>query len=84
MRSQTSSTAPIALVVFLLLLAAGGGLLIAKTDPGLSLGVVFLLVVLFASFLNTELACTSSSFPCYFLLRSSSGALEASPSESRW
>ena len=56
MRSQTSSTAPIALVVFLLLLAAGGGLLIAKTDPGLSLGVVFLLVVLFASFLNTELA----------------------------
>ena len=56
MRSQTSSTAPIGLVAFLLLLAAGGGLLIAKTGPGLSLGAVLLLVVLFASFLNTELA----------------------------
>jgi O-antigen ligase len=55
-RSQTSSTAPIALIVFLLLLAAGGGLVIAKTGPGLSLGAALLLVVLFASFLNTELA----------------------------
>jgi O-antigen ligase len=55
-RPQTSSAAPIALIAFLLLLAAGGGLLIAKTGPGLSLGVTLLLVVLFASFLNTELA----------------------------
>jgi hypothetical protein len=55
-RSQTSSTAPIALIAFLLLLAAGGGLVIAKTGPGLSLGAALLLVVLFASFLNTELA----------------------------
>jgi O-antigen ligase len=54
--SQTSSTAPIALIAFLLLLAAGGGLVIAKTGPGLSLGAALLLVVLFASFLNTELA----------------------------
>jgi len=55
-RSQTSSTAPITLIVFLLLLAAGGGLAIALTGPGLSLGAALLLVVLFASFLNTELA----------------------------
>jgi O-antigen ligase len=55
-RSQISSTAPIALIVFLLLLAAGGGLVIAKTGPGLSLGAALLLVILFASFLNTELA----------------------------
>ncbi len=55
-RSQTSSTASIALVAFLLLLAAGGGLVIAKTGPGLSLVAALLLVILFASFLNTELA----------------------------
>jgi O-antigen ligase len=39
-----------------LLFAAGGGLVIAQTGPGLSLGAALLLVLLFVSFLNTELA----------------------------
>jgi O-antigen ligase len=56
MRPQTTSAAPIALIAFLLLLAAAGGLVIAKTGPGFSLGAALLLVVLFASFLNSELA----------------------------
>ena len=56
-RSQDASTSnPIALALFVLLLAAGGGLFIAQTGPGLSLGASLLVVLLFLSFLHTELA----------------------------
>ena len=56
-RSQETSTSnPIALALFVLLLAAGGGLFIAQTGPGLSLGASLLVVLLFLSFLHTELA----------------------------
>ena len=56
-RSQDTSTSnPIALALFVLLLAAGGGLFIAQTGPGLSLGASLLVVLLFLSFLHTELA----------------------------
>jgi hypothetical protein len=49
-------THPIPLALFVLLLAAGGGLFIAQTGPGLSLGASLLVVLLFLSFLHTELA----------------------------
>jgi len=53
---RDTSTHPIPLALFVLLLAAGGGLFIAQTGPGLSLGASLLVVVLFLSFLHTELA----------------------------
>jgi len=49
-------THPIPLALFVLLLAAGGGFFIAQTGPGLSLGASLLVVLLFLSFLHTELA----------------------------
>jgi O-antigen ligase len=54
--SRDTSTSPIPLALFVLLLAAGGGLFIAQTGPGLSLGASLLIVLLFLSFLHTELA----------------------------
>ena len=53
---RDTSTHPIPLALFVLLLAAGGGLFIAQTGPGLSLGASLLVVLLFLSFLHTELA----------------------------
>ena len=53
---QDTSTHPVPLALFVLLLAAGGGLFIAQTGPGLSLGASLLIVLLFLSFLHTELA----------------------------
>lgn len=53
---RDASTQPIPLALFVLLLAAGGGLLIAQTGPGLSVGASLLVVLLFLSFLHTELA----------------------------
>ena len=55
-RAHDTSTHPILLALFVLLLAAGGGLFIAQTGPGLSLGASLLIVLLFLSFLHTELA----------------------------
>jgi len=55
-RPRDTSTHPIPLALFVLLLAAGGGLFIAQTGPGLSLGASLLVVLLFVSFLHTELA----------------------------
>ena len=55
-RARDTSTHPIPLALFVLLLAAGGGLFIAQTGPGLSLGASLLVVLLFVSFLHTELA----------------------------
>jgi hypothetical protein len=55
-RPRDASTHPIPLALFVLLLAAGGGLFIAQTGPGLSLGASLLVVLLFVSFLHTELA----------------------------
>jgi O-antigen ligase len=53
---RDASTQPIPLALFVLLLAAGGGLLVAQTGPGLSLGASLLVLLLFLSFLHTELA----------------------------
>lgn len=55
-RPHDASTHPIPLALFVLLLAAGGGLFIAQTGPGLSLGASLLIILLFLSFLHTELA----------------------------
>lgn len=55
-RAQAVPAGPIPLLLFVLLLAAGGGLIIAETGPGLALGLSLLLIVIFLSFLNTELA----------------------------
>ena len=55
-RPRDTSAHPIPLALFVLLLAAGGGLFIAQTGPGLSLGAGLLVVLLFLSFLHTELA----------------------------
>jgi len=55
-RSRESLAGPIPQVVLLLALATAGGLIVARTSAGLSLGGALLLVVLLASFLNTELA----------------------------
>jgi O-antigen ligase len=54
--TRDASTHPIPLTLFVLLLAAGGGVLIAQTGPGLSLGAALLVILLFLSFLHTELA----------------------------
>ena len=55
-RSREHLAGPIPQIALVLLLAAGGGLIVAQTTAGLSLGAVLLGAVLFASFLNTELA----------------------------
>jgi O-antigen ligase len=54
--SHDTSAGPLPLALFVLLLAAGAGLGIAQIGPGLSLGAGLLIVVLFLSFLHTELA----------------------------
>lgn len=54
--TRDASAHAIPLALFVLLLAAGGGLLIARTGPGLSLGAALLVILLFLSFLHTELA----------------------------
>lgn len=59
MRARSESPVPLGhspLLLILLLLTGGGGLLIAQVDPGISLGVSLLFLLLFLSFLNTELA----------------------------
>ncbi len=53
---RDTSASPLPLALFVLLLAAGAGLGIAQIGPGLSLGAGLLIVVLFLSFLHTELA----------------------------
>jgi O-antigen ligase len=53
---RDTSASPLPLALFVLLLAAGAGLGIAQIGPGLSLGASLLLIVLFLSFLHTELA----------------------------
>jgi O-antigen ligase len=55
-RSHASLTGPAPLFALILLLALGGGLVVAQTTPGLSISIALLGTVLFASFLNTELA----------------------------
>ena len=55
-RSQASLTGPAPLIALILLLALGGGLVVAQAAPGLSVSIALLGTVLFASFLNTELA----------------------------
>jgi O-antigen ligase len=55
-RSLDSLTGPAPLIALILLLALGGGLVVAQTAPGLSVSIALLGTVLFASFLNTELA----------------------------
>jgi len=55
-RSHTAPAGPLPLIALVGLLAAGGALLIAKVTPAIGLGAGLLLVVLFASFLNAELA----------------------------
>jgi O-antigen ligase len=55
-RSQEFLAGPIPLLALVLLLALGGGFIVAHTTAGISLGVALLLTILFASFLNTELA----------------------------
>ena len=55
-RWQTNTAGPVPMLLFVLLLAAGGGLFIAQSGPDLSLGFSLLLIVVFVSFLNTELA----------------------------
>jgi hypothetical protein len=55
-RSQEFLAGPIPQIALVLLLAIGGGLIVAQTTAGLSLGAAVLLIVLLASFLNTELA----------------------------
>jgi O-antigen ligase len=54
-RSHDAVTRPASLIALVLLLAAGGGLIIARTTASLSLGAALLIVLIFASFLNTEL-----------------------------
>jgi len=55
-RSPDALTSPAPLIALVLLLALGGGLVVAQTTPGLSVSIALLGTVLFASFLNTELA----------------------------
>ncbi len=54
-RSPESLAGPIPQVALVLALATAGGLIVARTSAELSLGGALLLVVLLASFLNTEL-----------------------------
>ena len=54
-RSHNVEARPASLIALVLLLAAGGGLIISQTSTGLSLGAGLLIVLLLASFLNTEL-----------------------------
>ncbi len=54
-REVTGGPAPV-LIVLVLLLALGGGVLVSQSSVQLSLAGTLLLVVVFASFLNTELA----------------------------
>ncbi len=55
-RSHAALTGSAPLIALVLLLALGGGLVVAQTTPGLSVSIALLGTVLFASFLNTELA----------------------------
>ncbi len=55
-RSHADLTGTAPLIALVLLLALGGGLVLAQSTPGLSLGIALLGTILFASFLNTELA----------------------------
>lgn len=55
-RSQETFAGPLPVIALAGFLAVGGALLIAKATPAISLGAGLLLIVLFASFLNTELA----------------------------
>jgi O-antigen ligase len=54
-RSHDISARPSLLIALVLLLALGGAFVISETTAGLSLGATLLILVLFASFLNTEL-----------------------------
>ena len=55
-RSHAALTGSTPLIALVLLLALGGGLVVAQTTPGLSVSIALLGTILFASFLNTELA----------------------------
>jgi len=55
-RSQEFLAGPLPQIALVLLLATGGGLIVAQTSIGISLGATVLLLVLLASFLNTEIA----------------------------
>ncbi|MFB3816897.1 MAG: O-antigen ligase family protein [Candidatus Methylomirabilales bacterium] len=55
-RSQETVAGPLPFIALAGFLAVGGALLIAKATPTESLGAGLLIIVLFASFLNTELA----------------------------
>lgn len=55
-RSQEFLAGPIPQIALVLVLTVGGGLIVARTTAGLSLGAALLLIVLLASFLNTEIA----------------------------
>lgn len=55
-RPNATPAGPVPLIALVLLLAMGGGVVVAQTTAGLSLGAALLICVLFASFLNTELA----------------------------
>ncbi len=54
-REVSAGPAPV-LIVLVLLLALGGGVVVSQSSLGLSIAGALLLIVLFASFLNTELA----------------------------
>src|SRR5574337_89782 len=55
-RSQEFLAGPVPQIALVLALATAGGLIVAQTSAGISLGAALLLIVLLASFLNTELA----------------------------
>src|SRR3989304_4243073 len=55
-RSYAGSGSPLPLIVLMLALSLGGGFVAVHSTASLSLGLAILLIVLFASFLNTELA----------------------------
>lgn len=55
-RSTAGSGSPLPLIALVLALSLGGGFVAVHSTAGLSLGLAILLIVLFASFLNTELA----------------------------
>ena len=54
-RSRDAAARPAPLIALVLLLALGGALIISQTTAGIGLGATLLIVVLFSSFLNTEL-----------------------------
>jgi O-antigen ligase len=55
-RSQQYLTGPIPQIALVLALATAGGLIVAQTSAGLSLGAALLVIIVFVSFLNNELA----------------------------